>query len=193
MLARTGRTAWRWSRLACLGVAAVLSGCHHQRVQPMQPAVLTAPDKQPPTPLSPPMPSPPPDTISTAPPVKVTPAKPKRTAKKSAPKMPPPEAPAPAPTDAAGTPPTPAHSIGALSAGSDADPKNQQAAAELIASCEHRLAGLPQSTVEKQQAQVRNVRHFVQQAKEALGMGDADGAMTLAMKAKLLLDDLTAP
>jgi hypothetical protein len=34
------------------------------------------------------------------------------------------------------------------------------------------------------------VRHFLDQAQQALNSGDADGAMNLATKAKLLMDDL---
>jgi hypothetical protein len=77
-----------------------------------------------------------------------------------------------------------------LSAGGDSSPKTPKAA-ELIAACERRLNDLPQDVAE-QQSQLRKVRLFLRQAKQALGTGDAEGAMTLATKANLLLDDLAS-
>jgi len=44
--------------------------------------------------------------------------------------------------------------------------------------------------VNQQRAQVRQVQQFVKQAQQALESGDAQGASTLATKAKLLMDDL---
>ncbi len=83
-----------------------------------------------------------------------------------------------------------AAAIGELTAGGTADPQAQQDAADLLASIEKRLNGLPQQTVKKQRLQINKVRNFWRQAQEALNSGDAEGAKTLATKAKLLLDDL---
>ncbi|WP_263381716.1 hypothetical protein [Granulicella arctica] len=182
-------------RLRCgamsLVTALILSGCHHRQAPPTLPPILQAPDAQPPTPESPSMVSPPPDSVSQAPAIKVTQAKPKRASKKNAAKAPVVEPVSP-PVDAAMAAPTAEGSIGELSAGGDSSPKTQQATAELIESCEHRVQDLQQSAQGSQPAQLRNVRYFLKQAKQALGTGDAEAAKTLATKAKLLLDDLTA-
>jgi len=80
--------------------------------------------------------------------------------------------------------------IGALTAGGDTNPRMQQDAMDLIASIEKRLNALPAQKVEEQKTQISKVKNFLRQAQEALSSGDAEGAKTLATKAKLLLDDL---
>jgi hypothetical protein len=80
--------------------------------------------------------------------------------------------------------------VGELSAGGNAAPQTQQDASDLISSSEQRLARLSQAIARQQQAQLRKVRYFLKQAKQALNTGDAEGAKTLATKAKLLLDDV---
>jgi ribosomal protein S20 len=60
----------------------------------------------------------------------------------------------------------------------------------MIAANEKRLNGLPAQIAEEQKAQISKVRNFQRQAQAALSSGDAEGAKTLATKAKLLLDDL---
>jgi hypothetical protein len=87
-------------------------------------------------------------------------------------------------------PPAPSP-IGELSAGDEASPRKQQDAAELIATGERRLEarsaakGAPPPGPE-----IKEIRHFLDGAKEALASGDLQGAVTLATKARLLLDDL---
>jgi ribosomal protein S20 len=80
--------------------------------------------------------------------------------------------------------------IGALTAGGQANPQTKQEAADLIASIEKRLNALPAQTTDDQKAQISKVRNFWRDAQAALKSGDAEGAKTLATKAKLLLDDL---
>ena len=178
----------------CLVACLDFGGCRHRQAAPTLPAVLKAPDTQPPAPNSPPMESPPPDSVSTAPQIKVSPTKPKRVpAKKTPPKAAADGAAVAAttpPVDGAGNVPTAESSIGALSAGGDATPQTQQDAAGLIVACEQRLHDSSQNTKE-QRSSLRKVQYFIKQAKQALGTGDAEGAMTLATKAKLLLDDLS--
>ena len=88
-------------------------------------------------------------------------------------------------------PPVPdAVAIGSLTAGGETNPQSKQAAADLIASNEKRLKGLSAGKSEARKAEISTLRNFQQQAQEALASGDAEGAMTLATKAKLLLDDL---
>jgi ribosomal protein S20 len=90
-------------------------------------------------------------------------------------------APEPSPEEAA---------IGALTAGGEANPQTKQEAADLITSSEKRLNALPAQKAEDEKAQVNKVKNFLKDAQEALKSGDAEGAKTLATKAKLLLDDI---
>ena len=80
--------------------------------------------------------------------------------------------------------------IGVLSIGGDAAPQSQQTARDLIVAIAKRIAALPSKIADARKEQVRQVRHFLDQAQQALNSGDADGAMNLATKAKLLMDDL---
>ena len=80
--------------------------------------------------------------------------------------------------------------IGALTAGGDATPQTRQEATELIASNDKRLKALPASVVKSQRSQINKMLNFQRQAQAALNTGDAEGAKTLATKAKLLLYDL---
>jgi hypothetical protein len=80
--------------------------------------------------------------------------------------------------------------IGALTAGGEATPQTKQEAADLIASSEKRLNGFPAQPSEEQKTQISKVKNFLRDAQEALKSGDAEGAKTLATKAKLLLDDM---
>ncbi len=80
--------------------------------------------------------------------------------------------------------------IGALTAGGEASPQTKQEAADLITSSEKRLNALSAQKAEDEKAQVNKVKNFLKDAQEALKSGDADGAKTLATKAKLLLDDI---
>jgi hypothetical protein len=80
--------------------------------------------------------------------------------------------------------------IGALTAGGDATPQTRQEATELIASNDKRLKALPANMVKAQRSQINKILNFQRQAQSALDSGDAEGAKTLATKAKLLLYDL---
>ncbi|MDQ2833081.1 MAG: hypothetical protein M3Y50_04905 [Acidobacteriota bacterium] len=83
-----------------------------------------------------------------------------------------------------------ASAIGALTAGGEANPQTKQEASDLLASIEKRLNALPAQMNDDGRAQVNKVRNFWREAQAALQSGDAEGAKTLATKAKLLLDDL---
>jgi hypothetical protein len=80
--------------------------------------------------------------------------------------------------------------IGALTAGGETTPQTRQEATELIASNDKRLKALPATTVKAQRSQINKILNFQRQAQSALNSGDAEGAKTLATKAKLLLYDL---
>jgi len=90
----------------------------------------------------------------------------------------------------AAAPESAALAIGVLSIGGDAAPQSQQTARDLIAAITKRIAALPSKIADARKNQVRQVKHFLDQAQQALNSGDADGAMNLATKAKLLMDDL---
>jgi hypothetical protein len=99
--------------------------------------------------------------------------------------------------DASGAPqpgsdtPGPAElAIGALTSGGDATPQSQQQARDLIASVDRRITTLPAKVADAQKPQLRQVRKFLDDAKQALNTGDADGATNLANKAKVLMDEL---
>jgi ribosomal protein S20 len=123
-------------------------------------------------------------------PVSTDAGKPKRGKKKPPTKVVAPPVPE---TQVATAPPAPSAeetAIGALTAGGETNPQTKQEAEDLIASIEKRLNALPAQKAEEQKAQVSKVRNFWRDAQEALKSGDAEGAKTLATKAKLLLDDL---
>ena len=174
----------------CFGLTVGLGGCRHKvQVLPL-PAVLTPVAlEEIPEPENLPMVA---VQQSNLPPVPAVASaeKPKRERKKPAPKTPVSE-----PVQRAAAAPSPSPSpeetaIGALTAGGEANPQAKQEAEELITSSEKRLNAIPAQKAEDEKAQVSKVKNFLKDAQEALKTGDAEGAKTLATKAKLLLDDL---
>lgn len=173
--------------LLCLGLLLGLSGCHKKlQVPPLPPILAPVALETPPSPETPPMVQAPDVKLPPAPTASAV-AKPRHERRKpSAAKTP-----ASDPVQVANVEPLPeATAIGALTAGGEANPRTQQEAADLIASIEKRLNALPAQKVEEQKPQISKVKNFQRQAQEALSSGDAEGAKTLATKAKLLLDDL---
>lgn len=81
-------------------------------------------------------------------------------------------------------------SIGSLTVGGDATPQTRQAATEMIAALERRLNSTPTPGSNEKRAQLNTARNFWRDAQQALRSGDADGAKTLATKARLLLDEI---
>jgi ribosomal protein S20 len=171
--------------MLCFGLVVGLGGCRHKpQLAPLPPAMTPVALEEIPEPENLPMVEAPQIKL---PPVPVaTNAKPKRERKKPAPK-PTPEPPVQV---AAAVPPPEETAIGALTAGGEASPQTKQEAADLIASSEKRLNALPAKKAEDEKAQVSKVKNFLKDAQDALKSGDAEGAKTLATKAKLLLDDL---
>jgi ribosomal protein S20 len=173
------------SALLCFGLMVGLGGCRHKpQLAPLPPAMTPVALEEIPEPENLPMVEAPQIKL---PPVPVaTNAKPKRERKKPAPKV----VPEPPVQIAAAIPPPEETAIGALTAGGEASPQTKQEAADLIASSEKRLNALPAKKAEDEKAQVSKVKNFLKDAQDALKSGDAEGAKTLATKAKLLLDDL---
>jgi hypothetical protein len=170
----------------CLVLAGGLTGCHHKNLRSALPHGVLAPVdlEQLPPPDSPPMiaEAPAPELklpLPIAPPPRPIPRKRTPTPKEET--QPPTQVASAAPAELA---------IGDLSTGGDAAPQSQQQARDLIDSIVKRIAALSKKTVDGQKKQLNQVKHFLDQAKQALNTGDADGAMNLATKAKVMMDDL---
>jgi hypothetical protein len=83
---------------------------------------------------------------------------------------------------------TPVPAIGVLTTN---DPPNMRQQTDAsIESTEKSLNGITRSLNEQEQKTAAQIREFLKQAREALTSGDVDGARTLAIKAKVLLDEL---
>ena len=173
----------------CFGLTVGLGGCRRRAQVVILPAIMTPvaleeipePENLPTIEVQP--------TNLPAVPAVASAGTPKRERKKPAPKT----APVPEPIQIASVAPPPSPeetAIGALTPGGETNPQIKQEAAELITSSEKRLNSLPAQKAEEEKAQVSKVKNFLKDAQDALKTGDAEGAKTLATKAKLLLDDL---
>jgi hypothetical protein len=80
--------------------------------------------------------------------------------------------------------------IGTLSSGGNLAPQIQQQAHDMIQSISRRISALSSKTADAEKRQIRQIRHFLDQAQQALNTGDIEGAKNLATKARLLMDDL---
>jgi hypothetical protein len=168
------------------GLCLMTAGCAHKKVTIPQVVQAQVALEIPPEPAKAPVVETQP--LPTAPTVAVKP--PRRPRKKVVAKAPAAVAAAPAPVQVASTEAPQESVIGALTAGGDASPEKRQQAMEMIAGIERRLKALGTDVIEHQRTQVADVRNFVSKSRVALDSGDASGAMNLATKAKLLLDDL---
>jgi hypothetical protein len=92
-------------------------------------------------------------------------------------------------TEVAANPAPTAPAIGELSAGDPANFRHQTE--DSIASIERGLNGINRPLDDSEQTTADHIREFLKQAKAALNSGDIDGAHTLAVKAKVLLDELS--
>lgn len=79
--------------------------------------------------------------------------------------------------------------IGQLSSGEPSDIRKQ--ASDSIASTEQKLNQIHRKLSDQEQKTAAQIREFLKQARAALASGDTDGAYTLALKAKVLLGELT--
>jgi type IV secretory pathway VirB10-like protein len=183
------------SYLACIAllVPLALSGCTHKHTAQNQP------------PLAPPIedtPPPKPDNApkNLPPPVITVPEPTQPTTSNTTPPPPPPK-PAPKhhkkpaqPTDqntqvASNNPPPEVSATGQFSTGEPADLRKQTS--NSIAETERGLNGITRKLNDQEQKTSAQIREFLKQAKTALTTGDVDGAHTLALKAKVLLAELT--
>jgi hypothetical protein len=177
-------------------VSITVAGCRHQAVQapppPQQQAPivttlppippLTFPDVQ----LAKPTPAPAPVPVEAAPPpVKPktkhlhrrhhhTPASPEEPTTKT-------------PADASSATAV----LGNLSADdSNGNPSQSQRTDRLIRSCEERLKHLSRTQQARNAQAIEQIRSYLAQAQQAMSTNDTAGGETLAMKAKILLDEM---
>jgi hypothetical protein len=181
-LVRAGRS----SALA-LVLTAGLAGCRHKTVRFVIPQGAQVPIEL----ATIPPPEPPPE-IATLPPPEMSPLSPPEP-----PKPAPRRRPTPAPKEEAQPPvqvtsdtSSAALAIGALSTGGDAMSQAHQQTQDMITSIRKRIAALPAKTSDAQKKQLSQVGRFLDQAQQALNSGDAEAAQNLAIKARLLMDDL---
>jgi hypothetical protein len=181
--------------LLCLGLTLGLDGCiKHQPkvVTPLRPALVPVPLEDIPRPENEPVVEVPQVRMPPVPIASAAARLPREHKKPVTTKTtPPPETAAAAPAATPEQPVAETAAIGSLSTtGATSDPQVKQDVQDLIASNEKRLSALPAQKVEDQKSQISTVKNFQKQAQEALTSGDAEGAKTLATKAKLLLDDI---
>jgi len=174
----------------CAGLTVGLGGCRHKtKLAPLPPILAPVALEPLPDPVQPNMVEVPEVTLP-PPPIAAAAARPRERRRAVTKSVPVPEPP-PAVVTPTATEQTPEDAaIGALTAGGEANPRVSQETAEMMAGIERQLNALPAQKAEAQKAQISKVRNFMRQAQEALSSGDAEGAKTLATKARLLLDDL---
>ena len=124
-------------------------------------------------------PATPPATAQTAPPAAQTAAT-----------APPPATAVAPPTQTASATPPASPLLGQLTTGSEATGQNLHDAADLVHAQEVRVNGLSAATQAQHKTEIEQARHFLAQAGDALKSSDAEGARTLAVKAKVVLDDI---
>jgi outer membrane biosynthesis protein TonB len=165
----------------------LLTGCFHKtqqaQVVPLAPPVVE------------PLPSPPPPTPADLPPPVVTP--PNQPTEAAATTQP--EQPSPKPSPAHRKPPVKntqlamngsagVSAIGQLSSGDPADLRQQTE--NSLAATERGLNSINRQLNGQEKKTAEQIREYLKQARAALASGDADGASTLAAKAKVLLGEL---
>jgi hypothetical protein len=180
-LVRAGRNS-----AVALVLTAGLAGCRHKTVRYVLPQGAQVPIE---LETIPPPDSPP--EIATLPPPELSPPsppEPPRPASRRRPAPAPKEEPQPAVQIADAE--SAALAIGTLSTGGDTMPQAHQQAQDMIASILKRIAALPAKTADAQKKQLSQIHRFLDQAQRALNSDDAEAAQNLAIKARLLMDDL---
>jgi hypothetical protein len=168
----------------------ILTACEHKShqiaSQPLAPPIVDTPPANPappPAELPPPVVTVPgqstaPQTTTQAQPPEETP-KPKVHHKKPAAKDP----------EQASNPTPEVSAIGQLSPGDPTD--LQQQTVSSITSTERGLSEITRKLSDQEQKTAAQIREFIKQAKAALASSDVDGAHTLAVKAKVLLAEIS--
>jgi hypothetical protein len=175
----------------------LLTSCAHkvpqQQTQPqvLSPPIEDAPPQKPdnapanlpaPIVIIPPTPSP---TVTNTPP----PPPPSPKHKKSNNKTTQAAAPAPPPATQQASNAAPEESAAGHLSSEDAPDQHKQTG-DAIADIEHGVNGITRKLSDQEQKTSAQIREFLKQARTALASGDVDGAHTLTIKAKVLLDEL---
>lgn len=167
----------------------ILAGCFHKPHQARNPSTAP-PIELPPTPIEPapaqttppvtiPVPEPAPETKPPEDEEVTPPVHHKKHPGKPAPEVP--QEPPPAPPGVS--------AIGQLSSGDSGDLRQQTE--DLIESTERGLKSITRQLNAQEQKTAAQITEFLKQSRSALGSGDVDGAHTLALKAKVLLSELS--
>lgn len=175
-----------FARKAAWLLLLLLSGCIHKKVQvaqipPLAPAIEEAP---PAIHLPPSSDLPPPEvanTVEEPQPVVTQPPPPPK-------KVPKHKKPANTNTQQASNEIPAVSAIGQLSSGDPSDVRQQTD--KSIADTERQLNGMNRQLSDQESKTAAQIREFLKEARAALTSGDVDGAHTLAMKAKVLLNEL---
>lgn len=185
-------------RMVALLLPLLLTSCAHKnnqaQNQPLAPPIEDAPPQRPstaPANLPPPVITVPQPTQPVQPALSTTTAQ-QQPAPKPAHKHHKPAAGKPAPSSsdrAANNTPPEVSAIGQLSSGDPSDVRTQTATS--IADTEQKLNRIHRKFTDQEQKTVAQIREFLKQARAALVSGDTDGAYTLALKAKVLLGEIT--
>ncbi|HEY3704317.1 MAG TPA: hypothetical protein VGL22_04600 [Terracidiphilus sp.] len=181
---------------AVLLLPMLLSGCVHKTKMTQNQPVLAPPIEDTPpgrpdkAPINLPpavvtVPSPPQPTVTNTPPP--PPQKPKASHRK--PKATPP---ADQDTDVAANTPAPAAPVSAAGSFSTVEASNDRKQTDnTIEETEKGLNGITRNLNDQEKKTSAQIREFLKQAKAALTTGDVDGAHSLALRAKVLLGELT--
>jgi outer membrane biosynthesis protein TonB len=167
----------------------ILTACVHKndqaQNQPLAPPIIDTPATTPtpsPTELPPP--------VVTVPPAQTTQITPPPQPEQKPPKKPSHHPKPDKNTEQAANTGTPAVSaIGQLSPGDSSNLRDQTV--QSIASTEHGLKDINRTLNDQEQKTVTQIKEFLKQARTALTSGDVDGAHTLALKAKVLLGEIS--
>lgn len=171
----------------------LLTACFHRnhtaQVQPVAPAIVAAPPAKPE-----------PVTIQPAPAIAPAPVQPEAPAAQAA-TPPVQEAPKPPVHHKKPVPKSPqvasngggasngVSAIGQLSSGDPSDFRRETS--DSIAASERGLNSITRKLSDPEQKTAAHIREFLKQARAALASGDVDGAHTLAVKARILLGELS--
>ncbi len=169
----------------------LLTACMHKNhpssPPPLAPPIEDTPPPKPvpsPTELPPPMITIPQENPTPKPQPQQAPAPPPRHKRQPSKSTPPPAAQPPQ------AEPSSVSAVGQLSSGDPSDLRRQTG--DSINEVQRGLNGLHRRLNDSEQKTAAQIREFLKQAREALNSGDIDGAHTLAVKAKVLLGELSS-
>ena len=184
MRLRARSIAWLLPLLLC-------ACAHNKNISQMQPLAPPLEDTAPPPPDLAPNALPPPvyNIPKTPEPVAVPQEQPKPAPRHHRPKPAQGTTPGTQPTQAADA--TPAPEVNAIGQFATAAPDQKRQASDSISEVEKGLNSIGRKLSDQETKTSTQIREYLKQARTALDSGDVDGAKTLAMKAKVLLGELS--